>query len=210
VTPKRCVPALVFLFVAACARGGPQDRGVQTSLTQGTVEANKPPPTRTTDATGFVDNGGRRSDEVARGGEMSGVRPTEQGSDLPTGTPASGTPIPIEPRTPNRPTAPERAAPEAPRPAAAGDADTEWGTRLARARCDRATFCDGIGPGKKYGTQDGCVAAERNRALDDIAALPCDVAGDRQNACLSEIHTAPCNVEPDLERGACSPAALCQ
>lgn len=210
------VPLTLVLF-AACTRGGGQDRGVRTSLSGATVEgpAQQPPPAKTTDAAGSVDNGGRASGELARSSEMSGVRPTEHGGQNAVGTPATGMPLPLDPiEAKGRPAEDVERAGEsrtATAPSAASDTDTEWAGRLARALCDRATFCDAVGPGRKHGSRDACIAAERTRTLAEIAELPCDVSVTRQNACLSEIHAAGCDVEirRDLDRGACSSAALC-
>src|SRR5690606_10395456 len=55
-----------------------------------------PPRSQTVDSAGFVDNAGRTSDERSRT-EASGMRVTETGSQIPTGTPGSGFPLQLEP-----------------------------------------------------------------------------------------------------------------
>ncbi|MBX3262609.1 MAG: hypothetical protein KIS78_15815 [Labilithrix sp.] len=80
---------------------------------------------RTVDAAGFVDNGGRTSNESART-EMSGMRATETGAERPTGTPGVGLPIPIEPPIERRPVG-ERAGPE---PSEESATATGWTSEL--------------------------------------------------------------------------------
>jgi len=197
---KACAAALLTIGVFALACGREIAPGAP-SLTSATPRPEATvPTTRTIDNAGFVDNGGRTSDETNRS-EMSGMRATEAGSERPTGTPGSGTPIPI-------PT-PRGAAPPPTRGEGAGAASSERGTtvtstggpvveageRLARARCDRETTCNRIGRGRAWATQDQCFASQRERVGDAVSALGCPHGIDNVQLaiCLNALRGQACS-----------------
>jgi hypothetical protein len=93
-----------------------------------------PASSRTTDSSGFVDNGGRTSEMYARG-EASGMRATETGSERTTGTPGSGLPVaaPLRARTAGEAPRTDRGNPGVPREAVV--------SRLAEAICDHEAGC---------------------------------------------------------------------
>ena len=145
------------------------------------------------------------------------MRVTESGSERITGTPGSGQPIPfIEPNPPRRgvererlgPTiGPEGIAPSTaiPRPepgpqpppiiGAPSPSALDATSRIARARCDRQTACDRVGPGRAWESQDACMAQQRERADDEVASLACARGVDslQLGLCLDSIRGQPCN-----------------
>jgi hypothetical protein len=211
--------ALIVTGVVATAC----DRGEQGRARTALTGASTPPPastgatSRTIDNAGFVDNGGRTSDMTTRT-EMSGMTATESGSERPTGTPGSGFPLPEA--TGARPTIGE----------GAGAASSENGTshvpstgaplsdaiaRIARARCDRETTCNRVGPGRASASQDACVAKQRARAMVDVNPLACPRGVDnvQLGMCLNGLRAQACNdnrgdigVLPDcLANALCAP-----
>ena len=154
--------------------------------------------TRTIDNAGFVDNGGRTSDETSRS-EMSGMRATEAGGERPTGTPGSGTPWPYQSSAAARPIG-----------EGAGAASSESGTtkvpssggpvseavgRLARARCDRETTCNRIGRGRAWASQESCVAHQREEVGVAMSALACPHGVDnvQLGTCLTALRSLACD-----------------
>lgn len=175
------------------------------------------PTTRTIDNAGFVDNGGRTSDETNRS-QMSGMRATEAGSERPTGTPGSGTPIPIP--TPGRAAPPNRgegagaASSEGGKTVpSTGGPVVEAGERLARARCDHDTTCNRIGRGRSWETQAQCFADERERVGEAMPGLGCSrgIANVQLAICLNALRGQACNDRSgDLAAlPECMPSALC-
>lgn len=168
-----------------------------------------PPPSQTVDSTGFVDNAGRTSDQRDRT-ELSGMRATETGSHVPTGTPGSGLPLPIEPAAPPRP-------PEAPRvDAMAIDPAPRDGTVLGAVleavtfvHCDRERRCGRLEPARG----DECRASVGSRYREELGAADCAYSFDVDDvvACLSAIRDTPCEIEiEDVSRLAhCRAPVLC-
>ena len=175
------------------------------------------PATRTIDNAGFVDNGGRTSDETSRS-QMSGMRATEAGGERPTGTPGSGTPWPFQ----------STAAP-ANVGEGAGAASSVRGTdavpssggpvseavhRLARARCNRETTCNRVGRDRAWASQESCVVHERERVAGEAESeldCPRGVDSVQLGTCLNAVRAQAC----DDQRGdlavlpECAASALC-
>jgi hypothetical protein len=181
----------------ACDRGT-QGRDVQAALTN----ANTPPPastavsSRTVDNAGFVDNGGRTSDMTGRS-EMSGMRGTEAGSERPTGTPGSGLPLRIPSKTARTDIGEGAGAATSETGAStpsAGGPPSEAVARLARARCDRETSCNRVGPGRAWASQDSCVAKQRDRVGAAVSAMPCPHGIDnvQLGTCLNALRGQAC------------------
>jgi hypothetical protein len=232
--------AAALVAGVSCTSGG-LGRGVPTSTTSAWLP--RPDATgvssRTIDNAGFVDNGGRTSDETIRA-QTSGMRATEVGSERITGTPGSGQPIPfIEPNPPRRGAQRER-APDAtdmgqtvapttaigprPDPTSAPPAATTIGPgpspaqldateRIARARCDRQTACDRIGPGRAWGSPEACMAQQRPRTSEEVASLACRAGldGMQLGACLDAIRGLGCSESAaSLDSvGECQPTSVC-
>jgi hypothetical protein len=183
----------VAMVASACDRTG-RDRPASTI----TYSARQPRPdttatsTRTIDSTGFVDTSGLTSEQRVRT-EASGMRATEAGSERPTGTPGSGTPIPIEPRPPQRIGEPPSALGGEERGAGA-PGDTIIG-RLAQAMCDRETACNRVGPKRPFGTVEQCTSMVRERAREEVASAECARGFDNTSVgvCLTAIRQASCN-----------------
>lgn len=214
---KRSALALVAVGLAAvaCSKSA-AERPVATV----TYSARLPRPdstatsARTLDSTGYVDNAGRTSEETVRT-QMSGMRATETGSERPTGTPGSGTPIvPVRPRP--RPSRVENA----------GELGGEQGSgtgipgdtvvgRIARARCDREIACDRVGTGKTFGTSEQCMSSLRERAREDVVAAGCirGFEATQLAICLNTIRQLACETPMDdvtmVSVGNCEAATLC-
>jgi hypothetical protein len=194
---------LAWAFVFAGVACAPSRPGT-TSTTAASPE-RMPPPTRTTDNSGFVDNAGRTSDMTART-ETSGMRATETGSHRPTGTPGSGVSIPTGPGT-------ESAAGETRLPRGAGlPADVVSGT-IGRARCDHELVCERIGPQRRFGSERECLDGVRLPVRADVDRLACASghAAEQLALCVTAIRQARCDAQ--LEHidalGACGSRALC-
>jgi hypothetical protein len=205
--------AAVLMGSVACERNS-RDRPASTV----TYSARAPRPdttaasARTLDSTGFVDNAGRTSEQLART-EASGMRATETGSERPTGTPGSGTPLPIEAKG-QQPQAGEGAG------ALGGDDTSASGApgdgvvaRIARARCDRETACDRIGPDKPLRTGEQCMSTVRGRARADVVDADCERGFDSTQValCLTTIRQVPCETALDAiaSLSQCQASALC-
>ncbi|MBN9160012.1 MAG: hypothetical protein BGO98_32275 [Myxococcales bacterium 68-20] len=207
---RAVVVGAALLTAAGCDRA--RTRGPSTATS---TSANMRPETmssspRTVDAAGFVDNGGRTSNETSRT-ELSGMRATETGAERPTGTPGVGLPLPIEPPTPKA----ERGERSRPPP-------TEGGTstpldpivpRVAQAQCDRARSCGQIGSGKTWSSLASCMDTERPLAREALAQLGCPDGYDSTAvaSCLSAIRLAACDKRTDGlgSVAECAPHALC-
>jgi hypothetical protein len=172
---------------------------------------------RTIDNTGFVDNGGRTSDETNRT-VASGMRATETGSERPTGTPGSGLPLPIEPSPPPAAIGEGAGAAQSVRgaegPPRGGVPIAESAvSRITRARCDLATSCDHVGEGKPYRTAVDCMMQERQRTMDEIdgAACPNGIDAVQLANCLADVRRQACTA-PSSNLDAlvgCQSSALC-
>jgi hypothetical protein len=151
--------------------------------------AAAPSSVHTVDSTGFVDNGGRTSDEVART-EMSGMTPTEQGSERVTGTPGSGLHLP-----PYRAAQRERPA-EGERVAEAGVPRAIVASSLTEALCRRDATCAAERHGRDWPTPAKCLAGARDRAREEIDDAGCTTGYDVDlvTACLVAIRGTACSV----------------
>jgi hypothetical protein len=174
---------------------GPND--VTTTSASVLHPAAAPAAVRMVDNTGFVDNGGRTDDEVART-EMSGMRPTEMGSERVTGTPGVGVPLPfVDPTTPPRFHGLERERPvAAERVAAAGIPRTVVSGTMTQALCRRDAACARQSQDHDYPTLPKCTAGSRGRAREEIEGSGCTVGfdADRVAACLNAIRQTDCSV----------------
>lgn len=225
---------------SACDRGD-LGRGAQTTTTSAWVPRPDATGTtsRTIDNAGFVDNGGRTSDETSRA-QTSGMRATEVGSERITGTPGSGQPIPFLDPSPRRRAVQRERPPDAigtgevlaptteigPRPQAETPppsarttgpaphpAELDATERIARARCDRQVTCDRIGPGRSWASEGACMMQQRPRASDEVNELACARGVDAMQLgmCLDAIRQAPCT-ESATTPGAmsqCQPTSVC-
>lgn len=167
---------------------------------------------RTADSTGFVDNAGRTSDQHGRS-ETSGMRATETGSERPTGTPASGTPIPIDPPSHGAQVGEGAGALGGEDATGSGaPGDTVVG-RIARARCDRETACDRVGEGKPFATGEQCMASVRGRSRADVVAAQCSRGFDSTQvaSCLTSIRQVACDARLDAIENVphCQSSGLC-
>src|SRR5262245_53985219 len=125
---------ILVVALAACA-----------GATSGETHPASPPTSRTIDSTGPVDNAGRTSDEVIARPETAGVRPTELGSNRPTGT---NTGFPNGARTGPSPEPPPtpRGALLLPREGGSPIAAfADQPGRVGRAFCDREEVCARVG-----------------------------------------------------------------
>lgn len=139
------------------------------------------------------------------------MRATEIGSQVPTGTPGSGFPVPIEP--PPEPAPPERPGPDR---IAIGPVPAEDGTvvravldEVTLTHCEREVACGRIAPTEGV----ACMRTIGTRYLEDLGRAECPFSFDIDAvmACVSAIRGAPCE-EPvdDLSAlPACQPEAMC-
>jgi hypothetical protein len=201
----------VLVLGAACDR--PPVRAIHdVTTTSGALPrpVALPPPSRTTDSTGFVDNAGRTSDQRDRT-EASGMRPTETGAQAPTGTPGSGFPMPLEPPQPAPPA-------EAPRPdrMAIGPVPADEGTvvravldEVTVAYCERELACGRIVPSEGF----GCTRTIATRYREDLGRAECPFSFDIDSvvSCTSAIRATPCDVPADdlSEVPECKPETMC-
>lgn len=202
--------ALLCSFAVGCQRSDLDRGAVTTTTTTSARPASTATTSRTIDNAGYVDNGGRTS-EMTNRTEMSGMRATEVGSERPTGTPGSGTPIPGQPRR----------APEPERGAAAATAAVPGNgpplldddvARLARARCDRATSCGRVGAGRAFETDSDCMMQQRGRGQDDLGAVSCAGGIDHRQLglCLAELRKVACGASDALDATpSCRATAIC-
>lgn len=209
------VVALVLAGIAvlACEKSS-LDRPASTI----TYSARAPRPdstgvtTRTLDSTGYVDNAGRTSEQRNRT-EASGMRATETGSERPTGTPGSGTPIPVGPRTHGAQVGEGAGALGGDKGDTTGAPGDTVVARVARARCDREIACDRVGTGKSFGTSEQCMANVRERAREDVVDAACarGFDGTQLGICLNTIRQLPCDTPLDAIDAVanCQASALC-
>jgi hypothetical protein len=205
--------ALAVVGVAACEKDT-RDRAGSTI----TYSARQPRPdqrsaqARTLDSTGFVDNAGRTSEQTTRT-EASGMRATETGSERPTGTPGSGLPLPIDPKS-NDDQIGEGAG------SLGGDDATGSGApgdmlvgRIAQARCDREVACNRVGEGKAFATTAQCTSSLRNRSRADVVAARCARGFDHTQValCLTSVRQYRCESGLDAidAIAQCQRSALC-
>jgi hypothetical protein len=222
-TPKSKRLFVVASLLGACAVATACDRGAQRrDVRSALTSANAPPPastavsSRTIDNAGFVDNGGRTSDMTGRS-EMSGMRGTEAGSERTTGTPGSGLPLRIPGKAARTDIGEGAGAATSEtggsKTPSAGAPPSEAVARLARARCDRETSCNRVGPGRASATQDWCVAKQRERVGAAVTAMSCPHGIDnvQLGTCLNALRGQGCtDRRGDLEvLPECVTNALC-
>lgn len=163
-----------------------------------------PPPSRTVDAAGFVDNAGRTGSEDTRT-EMSGMRPTETGSQRITGTPGSGLPVPIEP--PTRPPLPgERTGQPAPGTEEAHGAPLGAAVAsVTAAICEHEAYCGRTGGGRRWPSVIACIDEVRppmRRQLAE-AGCPLDLDVKAVASCAAAVRSLAC--EQGIEQLAAAP-----
>lgn len=138
------------------------------------------------------------------------MRATEAGAQVPTGTPGSGLPIPIEPRTPVRPpeapTSNQMAIGPLPTPSSVAEAVLR---AVSNAYCERERRCRRL---DEPHTQR-CLVETRARYGEKLgsAACPYSFDVDAVVSCLREIRDIECDVPLDdvsiLDR--CYAPAMC-
>ena len=208
-----CSAAVIVASSVACEKNA-RDRPASTI----TYSARAPRPdatattTRTLDNTGFVDNAGRTSEQRVRT-EASGMRATETGSERPTGTPGSGTPIPLGPEGHEPQVGEGAGALGGDDTAASGAPGATVVARIARARCDRETACDRVGAGKAFLTGEQCMSSVRGRARADVVEASCERGFDSTQValCLTTIRQVSCDAPLDsiATLSHCQASALC-
>jgi hypothetical protein len=185
---------LAFVGLTACEKDT-RDRAGST-ITYSARQPRpdqRPPPNRTLDSTGFVDNAGRTSEQTTRS-EASGMRATETGSERPTGTAGSGLPLPIDPSGQDEQVgegAGSLGGEDATGSGAPGDMLVG---RIAQARCDREVACDRVGEGKPFKTTEQCTSTLRTRSRADVVAAQCSRGFDNTQValCLTAIRHFRC------------------
>jgi hypothetical protein len=205
---------LAIFVVSACAR--PVAPGAKSTLMSGVPRPDTTVTTsHTVDNAGFVDNGGRTSDETSRT-QFSGMRATEAGSERPTGT-TGGVPLPLDPPTPP-PLVGEGAGQASsvrgtsgPPPSGAPTSDAL--ARIAHARCDREMACNRVGNGRPWRHLDACLETQRERARRLLDPTTCRRGVDNVQlaACLTDLRTVACNDPKDDDDSveSCRTSALC-
>ncbi len=170
---RSTVLVLSALSLVACVKDDDR-RATATTLTNATVRSG-----HSADNAGYIDNGGRTSDETAPT-ELSGARPTEN----------AGRPPAESPRTAPLPTAP--AAP--PKVETSFDDRSQ---RISRAICDRETFCSRVGEGRTFRSQDDCTVQFNPTAKGFVEAAGCQKGVDDTQlaSCLAAVRQLSCTGE---------------
>lgn len=204
---------LTLVGVVACEKGS-GDRAAST-ITYSARQPRpdrRPPPTRTVDSAGFVDNAGRTSEQHSRS-EASGMRATETGSERPTGTAGSGLPLPIEATGHDEQIGEGAGSLGGEDGAGSGAPGDMLVGRIAQARCDREVACDRVGEGKAFATSQQCMSTLRNRARADVVDAQCARGFDNTQIalCLTSIRQFRCESGLDAIEviGQCQRSALC-
>lgn len=182
------VLVLSAISLFACVKE--DERRATTTLTSATVR-----PSHAVDNAGYVDNGGRSMDESTASTELGGARPTENGGRAPAETPL-GVPIP------------QAGAPGNPRPDTAFDDRSQ---RISRAICDRETFCNRVGTGKTFGSQEECTVQFNKTAKGYIEAASCERGVDdaQLGSCLAAVRQLQCAGEHQTLQGIPACRAIC-
>ncbi|AKV02819.1 hypothetical protein AKJ09_09482 [Labilithrix luteola] len=208
--------ALTTVLLGACYPQGPgADQLLAASVAQRsdvTVATS-----RTIDNAGWVDNGGRTSDETIRT-QLSGMRATELGSERITGTPGTGYP-PLPPyHLPYAWPGAEYQFPGLPKEGpklvpTLGAAPAEVAPRIAEAQCDREATCDHIGSGGRWESRDACLAQQRGIARDHFENAACNAGVNTTvlASCLAALRAGGCgDVTSNIDATpACRTTALC-
>jgi hypothetical protein len=172
----------------------------------------RPPPTRTLDSTGYVDNAGRTSEQHSRS-ETSGMRATETGSERPTGTAGSGLPLPLDPSSHDEQVGEGAGSLGGENATGSGAPGDMLVGRIAQARCDREVACDRVGEGKPFKTTEHCMSTLRSRSRADVVAAQCTRGFDNTQVglCLTSIRQYRCESGLDAVDviAQCQRSALC-
>lgn len=190
--PRTLLLALGGVVVGACGGAG-RHSNVASSAE---LTSAGSPDARTVDNAGWVDAAGR-----TRQVSGSAATPMGRGNE-------------VAPRAPERAAGPSTSEPPqataAPAPPAS-DA-TELVERAARALCDREAYCQRIGMGKSFESNDACLVEKRQRVHTVLDRAACtELPGERVAACLSAIRQSACGpsetaLGPPEE---CAKARLC-
>jgi len=89
---------------------------------------------------------------------------------------------------------------------------SELTARVARALCDRETYCDRIGPDRAFESADACMAEQRERVGRFLGATEClEFPGERIASCLTIIRQGSCDPRQVSEEAenTCTASALC-
>jgi hypothetical protein len=160
------------------------------------------PELRTVDNAGYVDPGGRTR-QVSAG---SAPAPVGRGNGIAPTLPESAT------QSSGATEESSAGLPERASPIAAPADSSELHERASRALCDREVYCERLGAGRPYESQDACMTDKRVRVRRALDRAPCtEFRGDRVTACLGAIRAAPCGRpdEPIPPPSSCTKDVLC-
>ena len=202
-----CIVQLVLVAsftVIGCA--DPARRTATSAQTTGASLQSR----HTVDNAGFHDNAGHTSDDYPAN-EMSGARATEGGGLAPASSPRT-TPLP-EAFSQNEHALSPNAEPLPAGPTQPAGVSDDRGARLSRAICDRETFCNHVGKGREWKSQDACTTHYTMSGQKQIESASCERGIDTTQlaACLQAVRALPCNTEPRTLEAipACRANTLC-
>ena len=179
-TPSLLIAAgFSMISIAACADPALRP-GTPAQTTGASLQSS-----HTVDNAGFVDNGGRTSDEYPMG-ELGGARPTEGGGRAPGASPAT-VPLPVLGNTESS----FSPGTTSPRRGDEGANDPEHDDRLTSATCDRELSCNRIGTGRTYTSKDSC-SRHVEAASKQQLTCPNGVQQAALASCLKAVRLAPC------------------
>ncbi len=99
-------------------------------------------------------------------------------------------------------------------PTAAGGGPTESEVPdddIARARCEHLARCGAIGEGRAYETVDGCLAASRAAARDDLSAETCGaLRPGAAEECAAAWRAQACGAKVSERPNACRREQMCR
>lgn len=207
--PVLVVVAIILL--GSCETTSAGGRTTTTAADQERYYASS----RTIDNAGWVDAAGRPSSETNRT-ELSGMRPTEVGSERPTGTPGSGFST-SSPRTIARETIDDARALEgkpqapAPPPKTSGVSIESAVERVMSAYCDRENACGHVGEKQRWGTPLGCRMDSRTPLVERIDACRSGIDPEVLSSCLATLRDRACDdARPPQDLPSCLPDTLCK